>query len=99
MALTLSLLARLDGATYSHNDLTLTDDCGDTVVGSVVYFRAGYTPDDYPTRAEWDARRSVECSSAIKCPNVFTHLFGAKKIQQVITGEVLGKYCRGDEER
>ena len=22
----------------------------------MVYFRAGYSPDDYPTQAEWDAR-------------------------------------------
>ena len=29
---------------------------------AVVYFRAGYTPDDYPSEAEWEARETVCCS-------------------------------------
>ena len=31
----------------------------DTLEVSVVYFRAGYTPDDYPTEVEWDARKQI----------------------------------------
>lgn len=37
---------------------------------SVVYFRAGYTPNDYPTEAEWQGREMLEMSFAIKCPSV-----------------------------
>lgn len=31
----------------------------DAIEVSVVYFRAGYTPDDYPGDAEWFARRVI----------------------------------------
>ncbi len=51
---------------------------------SVVYYRAGYTPDDYPSEAEWSARELMEHSAAIKCPNVGYQLVGTKKIQQVM---------------
>ena len=51
---------------------------------SVVYYRAGYSPDDYPSEVEWDARRLLEKSAAMKCPNVGYHLAGTKKIQQVL---------------
>eukprot|EP00494_Astrolonche_serrata_P024875 UN25135 len=37
---------------------------------SVVYFRAGYTPRDYPTENEWKAREKIEMSTAIKSPSV-----------------------------
>ncbi|CAM9459511.1 unnamed protein product [Chrysoparadoxa australica] len=53
-------------------------------VVSVVYYRAGYTPDDYPTDAEWRARSKVESSTAVKCPNIAYHLAGTKKVQQVL---------------
>lgn len=33
---------------------------------STVYFRAGYTPDDYTNTAAWNTRRSIERSDAIK---------------------------------
>ena len=51
-------------------------------VVSVVYFRAGYSPDDYPTEDEWQARLLVEKSLAVKCPNIGLHLAGSKKVQQ-----------------
>jgi glutathione synthase len=54
---------------------------------SVVYFRAGYTPDDYVvtgTDNEWAARLLVERSLAIKCPNIAYHLAGTKKVQQAL---------------
>lgn len=54
---------------------------------SIVYFRAGYTPKDYPTYIEWDARMLIEQSNAIKCPNIFLQLSGAKKIQQILANE------------
>ncbi|EFN54901.1 hypothetical protein CHLNCDRAFT_9965, partial [Chlorella variabilis] len=49
---------------------------------AVVYFRAGYTPDDYPSEREWAARVLVERCDAYKCPTVAYQLAGAKKIQQ-----------------
>ncbi|KAG6773259.1 hypothetical protein POTOM_020521 [Populus tomentosa] len=49
---------------------------------SVVYFRAGYAPTDYPSEAEWRARLLMEQSSAVKCPSISYHLAGTKKIQQ-----------------
>jgi len=60
---------------------------------SLVYFRAGYTPNDYPTKDEWDGRRKLETSRATKCPNLGYHLAGCKKIQQTIADEnVLKKF-------
>jgi glutathione synthetase len=55
---------------------------------SVVYFRAGYTPDDFVvtgTDNEWAARLLVERSLAIKCPNIAYHLTGTKKVQQALS--------------
>ncbi|KAL3652016.1 Glutathione synthetase [Castilleja foliolosa] len=49
---------------------------------SVVYFRAGYAPTDYPSESEWSARLLIEQSCAIKCPSIAYHLAGTKKIQQ-----------------
>lgn len=49
---------------------------------ALVYFRAGYSPDDYPTQEEWDGRMLVEKSDAFKCPSVAWQLAGAKKVQQ-----------------
>ena len=51
-------------------------------VASLVYFRAGYTPSDYFGDAEWAARRTIERSSACKCPTVAMQLAGSKKVQQ-----------------
>ncbi|CAE8585778.1 unnamed protein product [Polarella glacialis] len=51
---------------------------------SVVYFRAGYSPDDYSSEAEWEARLVLEQSLAIKCPSVDYQLVGAKKVQQAL---------------
>jgi len=36
----------------------------------LVIFRAGFLEKDYPTRKEWEARRMIEFSSAIKCPTL-----------------------------
>lgn len=55
----------------------------DTIV-TVVYFRAGYEPDHYPSNSEWDARYLIEKSDAIKCPSIHYHLAGTKKVQQAL---------------
>lgn len=51
---------------------------------SVLYFRAGYGPGDYPDPSAWAARLHLERSGAIKCPSILTQLAGAKKVQQVL---------------
>lgn len=51
---------------------------------TTVYFRAGYSPDDYPKAEDWDSRLHLERSRAIKCPSILTHLAGCKKVQQVL---------------
>ncbi|GFR52731.1 hypothetical protein Agub_g15268 [Astrephomene gubernaculifera] len=48
----------------------------------VFYFRAGYTPSDYPSEVEWAARELIEASNAAKCPTVAYQLAGTKKVQQ-----------------
>lgn len=54
---------------------------------TVVYYRAGYTPGDYPTPLEWAGRAWVEGSRAIKCPCLAYHLVGTKKVQQALAVE------------
>lgn len=49
---------------------------------AVAYFRAGYTPRDYPSESEWEARELIEKSFAIKCPSISYQLGGLKKVQQ-----------------
>ncbi len=51
---------------------------------AVVYFRAAYTPADYPTANAWEARTIIEQSNAIKCPNLAWQLVGTKKMQQCL---------------
>jgi len=51
---------------------------------AVVYFRAGYGPQDYPGASAWQGRLQIERSNAIKCPTILTQLAGAKKVQQVL---------------
>jgi hypothetical protein len=33
---------------------------------AVTYFRAGYTPNDYPTQDEWQARELIERSNTVQ---------------------------------
>ncbi|KAK4893089.1 Glutathione synthetase [Elasticomyces elasticus] len=51
---------------------------------TLVYFRAGYSPDEYHSQRDWDGRLQIERSAAIKCPSVLTQLAGTKKAQQVL---------------
>ncbi|KNC80647.1 glutathione synthetase [Sphaeroforma arctica JP610] len=65
---------------------------------SVAYFRAGYSPDHYPTESHWKSRETIELSLAIKCPTVEYHLTGAKKIQQVLAQkEVVERFLPAGE--
>jgi glutathione synthetase len=51
---------------------------------TTIYYRAGYSPDDYVKEEDWEARLHLEKSRAIKCPSVLTQLAGCKKVQQVL---------------
>lgn len=52
---------------------------------AVVYFRAGYSPDNYLSESEWDARLLIEKSDAVKCPWIGLQVANTKKIQQVLS--------------
>ena len=52
---------------------------------AVTYFRAGYTPDDFPAQESFKGRQLIEASSTIQVPDLAMQLSGMKKIQQVLT--------------
>nr|CAB3466053.1 unnamed protein product [Digitaria exilis] len=73
--------------------------CTDNKQVAVVYYRAGYTPNDYPSEAEWSARLLIEQSSAVKCPSISYHLVGTKKIQQELAKpNVLERFLENKED-
>lgn len=66
---------------------------------TVVYYRAGYSPNEYSSPTAWTARLHLERSAAIKCPSVLTHLAGSKKIQQVLatpSSPYLARFLQND---
>lgn len=66
----------------------------------LVYFRAGYTPNDYKTEQDWKNRLQLEVCQAIKAPDLLTQLSGSKKIQQLLANEdILTKFCPEKSER
>jgi len=84
----------LTGSLTSDRDLKV----GDEIV-AITYFRAGYTPDDYPTANEWEARLLIERSLCIKTPTIAEHLAGTKKVQQVLAKEgVLERFLSNPED-
>ncbi|EAU85776.2 glutathione synthase [Coprinopsis cinerea okayama7 len=52
---------------------------------SVVYYRSGYMPHEYPTPAHYTVRLILESSKAINCPTIALQLAGGKKVQEVLT--------------
>lgn len=72
-------LAQVHSEAVFHPDGTFS--IGGHIV-AVVYYRAGYSPNDYPSENEWNVRRLIERTNAIKCPTIAYHLAGTKKIQQ-----------------
>lgn len=60
-----------------------------------VYYRSGYQVQQYTNQNDWEARKSLELSQAVKCPSIDYHLTTFKKFQQSfcssdILAEVLG---------
>lgn len=67
---------------------------------AVIYFRCGYSPDQYPSEKEWEARLMMERSRAIKSPSIHYHLAGTKKVQQELARPgVLERFIKGDLSR
>ncbi|KAL5501888.1 GSH2 [Sanghuangporus vaninii] len=64
-----------------------TSGSSDTIEISVVYYRAGYTPKDYPAPSHYALRETLSRSRAINCPTLALQLAGGKKVQQVLTKE------------
>ncbi|KNC46629.1 glutathione synthetase [Thecamonas trahens ATCC 50062] len=65
---------------------------------SVFYFRAGYTPDDYPSQAHWDIRATIEASTSVKIPDIAHQLAGTKAMQRALADpEVLTRYVSPSE--
>jgi glutathione synthetase len=64
-----ALLLRSGGAVYE---------------ATVVYLRAGYGPEDYPSEVEWEGRAAADGAGALKCPCLGYQLAGAKKVQQLL---------------
>ncbi|KAG1885394.1 glutathione synthase [Suillus subluteus] len=52
---------------------------------STIYFRASYTPSDFPSPSYYDTRFLLERSRAIKCPSLPLQLAGGKKVQEALT--------------
>ncbi|SCU84793.1 LANO_0C02410g1_1 [Lachancea nothofagi CBS 11611] len=65
---------------------------------SVVYFRAGYSPQDFLNNQDWQNRLLLETSYAIKAPNILTQLAGSKKIQQILTDDSILKQFIDDSD-
>ncbi|KAJ2923020.1 hypothetical protein H1R20_g14074, partial [Candolleomyces eurysporus] len=51
---------------------------------SVVYYRSGYMPNEYPAPEYYETRFRLESSKAIKCPTIPLQLAGGKKVQEVL---------------
>ncbi|CAK8684781.1 unnamed protein product [Clavelina lepadiformis] len=65
---------------------------------AVVYFRTGYTPNDYTNEQFWDVRLKLEKSCAILCPSVGYQLAGCKKMQEVLAQpNVLEKFIDDED--
>lgn len=73
-------------------DGTLTVDGKDV---AVVYLRAGYSPDDYPTQQEWEGRFKLEISDAPKVRSALLML-GALSLSVPIRHELME--CRSAHE-
>lgn len=67
---------------------------------AIVYYRTGYTTTDYQNEQDWEARKFLEKSYAIKAPDLLTQLSGAKKIQQLLTDDnILSQFVKSENSR
>lgn len=59
----------------------------DKEIITLVYYRSGYSPSQYLSDSDWQARRLLEMSAAIKAPSVDLQLLTFKKIQEALSKE------------
>ncbi|OAX32041.1 glutathione synthase, partial [Rhizopogon vinicolor AM-OR11-026] len=64
---------------------------------STIYFRASYTPSDFPAPSYYDTRFLLERSRAIKCPSLPLQLAGGKKVQEALTRPGVLEHFLGNE--
>ncbi|CAK0891033.1 unnamed protein product [Prorocentrum cordatum] len=65
---------------------------------SVVYFHCTYRPEHFATEVDWENRRLIELSRAVKAPSLLAHLAGSKRVQQVLADRaVLSRFLPQDE--
>ncbi|KAG1777324.1 glutathione synthase [Suillus placidus] len=80
----LAVSALLDPSTHALT-LTLPSTNPSPYEISTIYFRASYTPSDFPSPSYYDTRFLLERSRAIKCPSLPLQLAGGKKVQEALT--------------
>jgi len=86
--------------TLENKELVIQEEIGSKISFrvSVAYYRYGYHPRDYPSNDEWLARRMIERSRAIKCPNAIYHLLGSKTVQPILAKQgVLERYLKPED--
>jgi len=67
-------------------------------IAALTYFRAAYSPNDYPGHEAWKGREIIEQSSSVKCPSIGMQLAGTKKIQQVLSKvNILEQFISADK--
>ncbi|KAF8585023.1 glutathione synthase [Ramaria rubella] len=66
---------------------------------SVVYYRAGYSPDEYPDASYYATRTKLESSCSIQCPSIAIQLVGGKKVQEVLSRPGVVENFLSDESR
>lgn len=92
-----------NAATLGQNSvLRVHSDADELFEISVVYYRAGYAPTDYPTAGHYETRFLLNSSRAIQCPSIPLQLAGGKKVQEVlsrpgVTEDFLLNESRGEE--
>uniref|UniRef100_A0AC35TT70 Glutathione synthetase n=1 Tax=Rhabditophanes sp. KR3021 TaxID=114890 RepID=A0AC35TT70_9BILA len=63
----------------------------------LVYWRTGYSENQYNGEMDWCTRLLIEKSAAVKCPSVALQLANTKKMQQVLSDKsILKKYLKED---
>ena len=72
---------------------------GTDLLVSVAYFRAGYSPADFPRDAQWDALLKLESSRSVCCPTTGYQLIGLKKVQEILAlnPAIMEKYLSQEE--
>lgn len=70
----------------------------DGIEASVVYFNCTYKPEHFANPKEWQNRKLMELSHAIKAPTLLGHLAGLKKVQEILSAkDALDRFLSPEE--